>query len=145
MASGEVVQIEAYPKPPILVVFDGNGNAISEPFDTEGYNLTGIQIPDGWAGGGTISFLVAEKGEPETSWNGPRSAAGAGAGQASPTYLPLKSASGSAVQVTGVVPGTFVALGAILELRGLRYMKLQAAVGPAVKTTLAATRVQYVQ
>ncbi len=132
MASGEVVQIEAYPKPPLAVLIP-NGNKISNPIDTEGYNLTGLLVPDAWDGGATITFLVAEKGEPET------------AQPTSPRYRPLVTAAGSAVSLTGVAAGTMISLSNVPELKGQRYIKMQAASNVGADRTLQATRVQYVQ
>ena len=138
MASGEVVQIEAYPKAPLEVVWDGSGNTISRAIDTEGYNLVGVLMPDSWQGGTPIKFLVAEKGEAETAWPPSPSE------QAVPRYRPLKDAAGADVTVT-VAAGTFVALSALTALRGMRYIKMVANVGPAAKQSVWATRVQYVQ
>jgi hypothetical protein len=139
LMAGVVVQIESYPKAPLAVKWDGNGNIDSEPIDTEGYNLTGLLLPDNWAGGATISFFVAEKGEPETAWPPSPSE------QSKPRYRQLRGATGSPVQVTGVVPGTFIALSALAELKGMRYIIMRAATGPASPQTAWATRVQYVQ
>ncbi len=138
-AGANVVQIESYPKPPLAVIWDGSGNTISRAIDTEGFNLTGLLIPDAWGGGGTITFLVAEKGDPEMAWPPAPSE------QAVPRYRPLVDAAGAAVQVTGIVAGKFVSLSALTALKGARYIKMVAASAPAANTTIWATRVQYPQ
>lgn len=143
MSAGEIVQIEAYPKPPLKVRFPV-GQPISDPIDTEGYNLTGMLFPDSWSGGATLTVLVAEKGEAETAWPAPPSE------QSAARYRPLFSTkvdfSGTLTQVKlGAAPGEMIALSQIPELKGFRYIKFQAVATPTREEIVWATRVQYVQ
>jgi len=147
---GEVVHIEAYPKPPLAVTIP-KGNTISVAFDTEGYNIVGLLIPDSWDGGATISFLVAEKGEPETSW--PPSPSEQAAARYRPLVYattntaitaPVADVAGNLVTVFAAA-GKMIALSDVIQLRGMRYIKIVAAQAVAADRVVQALRVQYVQ
>jgi hypothetical protein len=119
---GDITQVEPRATAPVPVSFP-QGNTISEAFDLEGFQLAAFFIPDDYDGGATLNFLVAARFE-------------------DPVYKPLVGATGTAVQVTGVVAGRVISVGAVLELKNLRFMKLVSATGVAAKRTIQAMRQQ---